>query len=107
MCFKQVQSNISRSASISKKQIRTQRHDQSTDSLSITSNGLATSSPSSKKKVLPALRISDRSSTQSVNSSSLDHENDRSFSDAEEAIAATENAFAIPGKIFQNQNKIV
>jgi len=28
-----------------------------------------------------------------VNSSSLDHENDRSFSDAEEAIAATENVF--------------
>ncbi|XP_018396498.1 PREDICTED: uncharacterized protein LOC108774792 [Cyphomyrmex costatus] len=94
---RKVLSNISRSASISKKQIRTQRHDQSTDSLSITSNGLATSSPSSKKKVLSALRISDRSSTQSVNSSSLDHENDRSFSDAEEAIAATENAFATPG----------
>ncbi|KYN16827.1 Serine/threonine-protein kinase WNK1 [Trachymyrmex cornetzi] len=61
---RKVLSNISRSASISKKQIRTQRHDQSTDSLSITSN---------------------------------DHENDRSFSDAEEAIAATENAFATPG----------
>ncbi|XP_071626881.1 uncharacterized protein Wnk isoform X3 [Temnothorax longispinosus] len=94
---RKVLSNISRSASISKKQIRAQRHDQSTDSLSITSNGLSTSSPSSKKKVLSALRISDRSSTQSVNSSSLDHENDRSFSDAEEAIAATENAFATPG----------
>ncbi|KAL6262547.1 hypothetical protein P5V15_005340 [Pogonomyrmex californicus] len=91
---RKVLSNISRSASISKKQIRTQRHDQNTDSFSVTSNGLATSSPSSKKKVLSALRISDRSSTQSVNSSSLDHENDRSFSDAEEAIAATENAFA-------------
>ncbi|XP_032679490.1 uncharacterized protein LOC116847957 isoform X3 [Odontomachus brunneus] len=90
-------SNICRPASISKKQIRTQRHDQNTDSLSITSNGLTTSSPSSKKKVLSTLRISEKSSTQSVNSSSLDHENDRSFSDAEEAIAATENVFTTPG----------
>ncbi|EFN78754.1 Serine/threonine-protein kinase WNK3 [Harpegnathos saltator] len=94
---RKVLSNISRSASISKKQIRTQRHDQSTDSLSVTSNGLTTSSPSSRKKVLSTLRISEKSSTQSVNSPSLDHENDRSFSDAEEAITATENVFAIPG----------
>ncbi|XP_036141340.1 serine/threonine-protein kinase WNK1 isoform X2 [Monomorium pharaonis] len=94
---RKVLSNISRSANISKKQIRIQRHDQSTDSLSITSNGLATSSPSCKKKVLSALRISDRSSTPSVNSSSFDHENDRSFSDAEEALAATENAFTTLG----------
>ncbi|XP_014481955.1 PREDICTED: uncharacterized protein LOC106748175 isoform X3 [Dinoponera quadriceps] len=94
---RKVLSNISRSASLSKKQIRTQRHDQNTDSLSITSNGLTTNSPSSKKKVLSALRITEKSSTQSVNSLSLDNENDRSFSDAEEAITATENVFATPG----------
>lgn len=84
--------SVSRSASISKKQVRTQRHEQNADSLSLTSNGLATNSPSSKKKILSVLHISDRSSVQSVNSLSLDHENDRSFSDAEEAIAAVENA---------------
>ncbi|XP_029659194.1 serine/threonine-protein kinase WNK1 isoform X3 [Formica exsecta] len=89
---RKVLSNVNRSTSISKKQIRTQRHEQNADSLSITSNGLATNSPSSKKKVLSALHLSDRSSAQSVNSLSLDHENDRSFSDAEEAIAAIENA---------------
>lgn len=91
-------SNVSRSASISKKQVRTQRHEQNVDSLSLTSNGLATNSPSSKKKI-SVLHISDRSSVQSVNSLSLDHENDRSFSDAEEAIAAIENA-AQGKKIF-------
>lgn len=68
--------------------------------MSITNNGLASSSPSSKKKVLSGLRISGRSSIQSVSSSSIDHENDRSFSDAEEAITATENVFAEPGKAF-------
>jgi hypothetical protein len=67
--------------------------------LSITSNGLATSSPSSRKKVLSSLRISEKSSIQSVNSS-LDHENDRSFSDAEEAIAATENVFVASGIVL-------
>ncbi|XP_011331558.2 serine/threonine-protein kinase WNK1 isoform X2 [Ooceraea biroi] len=92
---RKVLSNTGRS-NISKKQLRTQRHDQNADSLSITSNGLATSSPSSKKKVLSSLRISEKSSTQSVNSSSLDHENDRSFSDAEEALAS-ENVFAASG----------
>lgn len=85
-------SSVSRSTSISKKQVRTQRHEQNVDTLSLTSNGLATNSPSSKKKILSVLHISDRSSVQSVNSLSLDHENDRSFSDAEEAIAAIENA---------------
>lgn len=64
------------------------------------SNGLAASSPSSKKKILSALRISERSPVQSVNSLSLDNENDRSFSDAEEALAATENVFAASGKVF-------
>jgi len=68
--------------------------------LSITTNGLATSSPSSRKKVLSTLRISEKSSIQSVNSSSLDHENDRSFSDAEEAIAATENVFVASGIVL-------
>lgn len=74
-----------------------QRADQNADSLSITSNGVATSSPSSKKKVLSAVRISEKSSPRSQNSSSLDHENDRSFSDAEEAITATENVFKVSG----------
>lgn len=75
-----------------------QRADQNADSLSITSNGVATSSPSSKKKILSA-RISEKSSPRSQDSSSLDHENDRSFSDAEEAITATENVFKVSGKI--------
>ncbi|EZA58553.1 Serine/threonine-protein kinase WNK3 [Ooceraea biroi] len=63
---RKVLSNTGRS-NISKKQLRTQRHDQNADSLSITSNGLATN-----------------------------HENDRSFSDAEEALAS-ENVFAASG----------
>ena len=63
----------------------------------ITSNGIASNSPSSKKKVLCALRISEKSSSRNLNSPSLDHENDRSFSDAEEAITATENVFNVPG----------
>ncbi|KAK9297698.1 hypothetical protein QLX08_008739 [Tetragonisca angustula] len=89
-------SNINRSSTpICKKQVRTQRADL-TDSLSITSNGIASNSPSSKKKVLSALRISEKSS-RNLNSPSLDHENDRSFSDAEEAITATENVFNVPG----------
>lgn len=81
--------------------------------MSINSNGLAASSPSSKKKIISTLRISEKSPVQSVNSSSsLDHENDRSFSDAEEAITATENVLAAPGKVFSRlhtrdlQNKI-
>ncbi|KAF3428170.1 hypothetical protein E2986_14012 [Frieseomelitta varia] len=90
-------SNINRSSTpICKKQVRTQRTDV-TDSLSITSNGIASNSPSSKKKVLSALRISEKSSSRNLNSPSLDHENDRSFSDAEEAITATENVFNVPG----------
>ncbi|XP_054007289.1 mucin-17-like isoform X3 [Hylaeus anthracinus] len=91
-------SNISRSSTtICKKQIRTQRSDHSGDSLSITTNGVASSSPSSKKKVLSAQRISEKSSSRNLNSPSLDNENERSFSDAEEAITATENVFSIPG----------
>ncbi|XP_076164633.1 wnk kinase isoform X2 [Ptiloglossa arizonensis] len=91
-------SNISRSSTtICKKQIRTQRTDHSVDSLSITTNGVASSSPSSKKKVLSVLRIPEKSSSRNLNSPSLDHENERSFSDAEEAITATENVFNIPG----------
>ncbi|CAK9795460.1 Serine/threonine-protein kinase WNK3 [Anthophora plagiata] len=91
-------SSISRSSTtIYKKQVRTQRTDHNTDSLSITSNGVASSSPSSKKKVLSALRISEKSSSRNLNSPSLDHENERSFSDAEEAITATENVFNVPG----------
>ncbi|XP_033190942.2 wnk kinase isoform X4 [Bombus vancouverensis nearcticus] len=90
-------SNLSRSSTpICKKQVRTQRADH-TDSLSITSNGVASSSPSSKKKVLSVLRICEKSSSRNLNSPSLDHENDRSFSDAEEAITATENVFNVPG----------
>lgn len=79
--------------------MRTQRTDH-TDSLSITSNGVASSSPSSKKKVLSALRICEKSSSRNLNSPSLDHENDRSFSDAEEAITATENVFNVPGILY-------
>ncbi|OAD59198.1 Serine/threonine-protein kinase WNK3 [Eufriesea mexicana] len=60
-------SNLSRSSAICKKQVRTQRTDHNTDSLSITSNGVA------------------------------NYENERSFSDAEEAITATENVFNMPG----------
>ncbi|XP_011260874.1 serine/threonine-protein kinase WNK1 isoform X4 [Camponotus floridanus] len=97
---------LSRSASISKKQVRTQRHEQNADSLSLTSNGLATNSPSSKKKILSVLHISDRSSVQSVNSLSLDHENDRSFSDAEEAIAAVENAAQECNNLSENATDV-
>ncbi|KOC60991.1 Serine/threonine-protein kinase WNK3 [Habropoda laboriosa] len=61
-------SSISRSSTtIYKKQVRTQRTDHNADSLSITSNGVA------------------------------NHENECSFSDAEEAITATENVFNVPG----------
>ncbi|PBC29790.1 serine/threonine-protein kinase Wnk isoform X5 [Apis cerana] len=91
-------SNISRSSTtICKKQVRTQRIDHNTDSLSITSNGISSTSPSSKKKILSTLRISEKSISQNLNSPSLDHENERSFSDAEEAITATENVFNVPG----------
>ncbi|XP_076240091.1 wnk kinase isoform X3 [Calliopsis andreniformis] len=91
-------SSISRSSTtICKKQIRAQRTDHSADSLSITSNGVASNSPSSKKKVLSALRISEKSTSRNLNSPSLDNENECSFSDAEEAITATENVFNVPG----------
>ncbi|KAG9428628.1 hypothetical protein HZU67_10032 [Apis mellifera carnica] len=91
-------SNISRSSTtICKKQVRTQRIDHNTDSLSITSNGISSTSPSSKKKILSTLRISEKSISRNLNSPSLDHENERSFSDAEEAITATENVFNVPG----------
>lgn len=80
--------------------MRTQRIDHNTDSLSITSNGISNTSPSSKKKILSTLRISEKSISRNLNSPSLDHENERSFSDAEEAITATENVFNMPGIIY-------
>ncbi|XP_034193683.2 wnk kinase isoform X1 [Osmia lignaria lignaria] len=97
-CGDRKTSNINRSSTtICKKQARVQKTDHNIDTLSITSNGVANNSPSSKKKVLSALRISEKSSSRNPNSPSIEHENDRSFSDAEEAITATENVFNAPG----------
>ncbi|XP_066588439.1 serine/threonine-protein kinase Wnk-like isoform X2 [Prorops nasuta] len=90
---RKVPQNVTRSSAISKKS-RAHRAslDSSTDSLGLTSNGVATSSPFVKKKGVIAVRGSTKSSSQSLNLS-LDHENDCSFSDAEEAITATENVY--------------
>ncbi|XP_023287595.1 uncharacterized protein LOC105697780 isoform X1 [Orussus abietinus] len=88
---RKVQPNVSRPSLVfCKKQFRTSRVDNREDSISLTSNGVPTSTPSPKKRTSSVLNSSDKSSSSSFNLASLDHDNERSFSDAEEAITATE-----------------
>lgn len=88
----QISPGVNRSSvAICKRQTRTSRAEHSADTVS------TGSSPSPKKKAPSGLHILDKSTGHSLNLNPFEQENDRSFSDAEEAITATENFSKIPG----------